>query len=370
MRHVETARALAQDLFGRDAAGSSDDHFSDSVWERLGEAGLLGLSVPKAFGGVGLDSPSLFRVGEALVDGGCSLGLALSWLIHNLTARHVLADYCGDDLRSRYLSAIAQGDSSLAIAVSEPDMHGSPKKLEAQAVQVDGGYRLSGEKVYLTNGPIADLFAFVAIVGQEGNRKKFAAFLVGKDQEGVSVETMDIGSLKPSPHARLVLKDCWVPKENRMTIEGDAFENLVKPFGFFERVLLLGPTLGAMKRFLSIIAGYLADDGRKDDEIAEQLGHLVLFCDEVDVLGGEAARIVDNEAGRLSPLPSSMSAWGACRCFVERAVVLIGQAGHGADPEINKILHDMDQLCRLAEGAQKHGFIRLGRNLIGWEGSA
>ncbi len=370
MRHVETARVLAQDLFGKDAAGSSGNVFPGSAWERFGEAGLLGLSVPKAFGGEGLDSPSLFRVGEALVDGGCSLGLSLSWLVHNLTARHILADHGGDDLRDRYLSSIAEGRSSLAFAVSEPDMHGSPKKLEAQAVKVDGGYRLSGEKVYLTNGPIADLFAFVAVEGREGDRKNFGAFIVGKDQEGVSVETMEIGSLQPSPHARLVLKDCWVADNNRMTVEGDAFENLVKPFGFFERVLILGPTLGAMKRLLSILAGYLANDGRKDDEIAEKLGHLVLFCDEVDILGREAARVVDKEAGHLSPLPSSMGGWGACRSFVERAMVLIGQVGHGADPEMNKILHDMDQLCRLAEGAQKHGFIRLGRNLIGWEGSA
>ena len=330
MGPVETARSLAQELFSGSDAQVPITEFPSNAWERFGVEGLLGLSAPKAFGGTGLDAPALFRVGEALVDGGCSLGFALSWLIHNLTARHVLADHGGDGQREAHLASIVSGKSSIALAVSEPGMHGSPKKLDAQARKVDGGYEITGEKVYLTNGPIADLYVVIAVEGQEGARKSFGAFLVGRDNSGISVENMDVGALAPSPHAQLSLKNCFVPTEDRLSPSGDAFEHLVKPFGFFERVLLLGPTLGAMKGLLGGLAEGLAEKGQRCDETAEKLGHLVLLCDEVEVLGGEASRIVEEEAGRLSPLPSSMAAWAACRSFIERFMALIDQTGFGA----------------------------------------
>jgi len=368
MAHVETARLLAENLFGGAGPEMPETVFPSETWKRFGDEGLLGLSTPEAYGGSGIDAPQLFRIGEALVDGGCSLGVALSWLVHNLTAQHVLAEHAGNGQRECHLSALAEGRSSLALAVSEPDMHGSPKRLEAKAIKADGGYRLSGEKIYLTNGPIADLFVVVAVEGEEGGRKSFGAFLVGKDEAGVTVETMELDSLQPSPHARLILKDCWVPDQNRLNPTGDAFESMVKPFGFFERVLLLGPTLGAMKRLTSVIADRLAAEQQQGDDVAEKLGHVALLCNEVDVLGERAAQIVEKEAGHLSPLPASMAAWAACRSFVERYMALIDQTGHGADASLSRVLHDMDQLCRLAEGAQKHGFIRLGRNLMGSEG--
>jgi len=367
MGPVETARHLAQSLFDGAGPEMPETTFPTEVWKRFGKDGLLGLSIPHAFGGSGLDAPALFRVGEALVDGGCSLGLSLSWLVHNLTARYVLVNHGEDAQRECHLPGLVKGSSTMALAVSEPDMHGSPKKLETAARKVEGGYEISGEKVYLTNGTIADLFAVIAVEGRDGERKSFGAFLVGQATPGVTVETMDVGSMQPSPHARLLLKDCFVPAENRLSPDGDAFERLVKPFGFFERVLLLGPTLGAMKRLITDIADRLATEGQRSDDVAEKLGHLVLLCDEVEILGAEAARVVEEKAGHLSPLPSSMAAWAACRSFVERYMAFIDQTGHGADSSLSRVLHDLDQLCRLAEGAQRHGFIRLGRNLVGWE---
>ena len=367
MGHVETARCLAQELFDNASSEMPEKNFPSEVWKRFGNEGLLGLSVPHAFGGSGLGAPDLFCVGEALVEGGCSLGFALSWLVHNLTARHVMTDHGSDSQRENYLSALAEGRSTLALAVSEPDMHGSPKRLEAQARKVDGGYEISGNKVYLTNGPIADLFVVVAVEGRDDARKSFGAFLMGRGTLGLKIETMDVGSMQPSPHAKLVLNKCYVADENRLSPSGDAFECLVKPFGFFERVLLLGPTLGAMKRLISDIANRLVEEGQRGDDVAEKLGYLVQLCDELEILGSRAAQIVEDEAGRLSPLPSSMAAWAACRSFVERYMALIDQTGHGASSSLGRVLHDLDQLCRLAEGAQRHGFIRLGRNLIGWE---
>lgn len=264
------------------------------------------------------------------------------------------------------MGAVAKGASTVAVAVSEPDMHGSPKKLSATAVEVEGGVEISGQKVYITNGPIADWFAVVAVErAEEGRRKRFGAFLVGKDTLGLTVISMDAGALYPAPHAQLFLDKCFVPSRYRLPVDGDAFTHLVKPFGTFERVLILGPTLGAMKRLVSGLADHLAAKPEISEEAAEKLGQLVLLCEEVDVLGVEAARVVEEEGGRLSPLPSCMAAWVACRSFVERYMALIDQSGYGADLKLSGELHDMDKLCRLAESAQRSGFVRLGRNLMG-----
>jgi len=363
---VETARTQANDFPSLEVPATFETPFPADVWERLGKSGLLGVSVPHAFSGGGNPASSLFQAGEALVDGGCTLGVALSWLVHNLTARYVLADHGGEALREELLQAVATGASTIALAVSEPDMHGSPKKLSATAVKTDGGVEISGRKVYITNGPMADWFAVIAVEREDDSgRKTFGAYLVAKDTPGLTVKSMDAGALYPAPHAQLFLEKCFVPSRYRLPVEGDAFTHLVKPFGTFERVLILGPTLGAMKRLLSGLVEHLATKPRQSEDVAEKLGQLVLLCDEVEVLGMEAARVVEEEAGRLSPLPSCMAAWAACRSFVERYMALIDQSGYGADLKLSGELHDMDKLCRLAESAQRSGFIRLGRNLIG-----
>ncbi len=118
----------------------------------------------------------------------------------------------------------------LCFAVSEPQTGAHPKYLKTTAKLLGDQYILNGQKTYLTNGPIADMFIVVAITGEVDSRKSFSAFLVPKDTTGLTITSMELPFLKPAPHGTLMLENSPVPAKNVLGKEGRAFQDMVEPF--------------------------------------------------------------------------------------------------------------------------------------------
>ncbi len=272
----DVAAAAARLIRGREDLRSRRDYPAD-LWRGLAEAGLLGLTVPGEYGGRGRDLERLAEDCRDMVRHGRSLGAMLAWKVH-CTLSHFALARLGDEAQKReWLPRLARGETTLAAAISEPGAGAHPKYLKARAEELPGGgWRLDGEKAWITNGPAAGLFIVVAVKGESGGRKRFGAFLVPADAPGLArTEAGAVEFLRPTGHCGLDLRDVRLPASAELGPDIDIWRAFAKPLRNVEDLLKLGSQRGAMEALL-------------DDAADAGLGD--------EALGGLAARLVSFEA--------------------------------------------------------------------------
>ncbi len=341
--------------------------FPTALWQRMGQEGFLGVYIPSEFGGKGLNERILSKAGENLVYEGGNLGIALSWLVHNMVAGWVLGRFANKAQKARWLPALAKGEMTISMAVSEPEMGGSPKNLATTADLMDGGYLLNGEKIYLTNGPLADLYVVFAVTGEtEKGRKRFGAIVVEKDREGLrKTDKGTVDFLRPSPHGGIVLEDCFVPYENLLGQEGDAFNEISKPFRKVEDLLGLGLLIGGMKRQLKLLAGILESspwDVSKD--VTGALGEMCLNVETVALLTKPLQQNFDAEIEGNSPSKGLLAARHQASVFQTKFAEFLDQWKLTGDPELNLLTSDMSKLTELGRNISIFHHTRLGQKLL------
>ena len=324
--------------------------------------GLLRLYGPAAYGGSEAGESELVSAGEQLVRYGGNLGIALSWLVHNLISRQVIDRFATEPQKRRYLRSLAAGETTVAMAVSEPGMGGSPKHMTTTAVRVESGYRLNGRKIYLTNGPIADLFVVFAVTGETGGRKRFGTFLVERDSPGLTI-TSDgtVDFLRPSPHGGIGMDNCLVRPENLLGDEGDAFNAISKPFRFIEDTLGMGLLLGGMKWQLDWVAKRLRDSAQPTDiDVTAALGRLYLTVETIDQM---TRRALDEFAPSLTtgtPPKSLLAARLFAGRFQDDLTDFLDGSSMTGDSAFNLLTRDMQKLTGLGRGIAEVHHRRLG----------
>ncbi|MBU2489425.1 MAG: acyl-CoA dehydrogenase family protein [Proteobacteria bacterium] len=271
--------ALAEkmaDFAGKQVAPRAEDlasqaGFPHDLWDLLGREGLLGVGLPELFGGTGGGYPAIAACGEALArEGGC-LGLAASWMIQCVAARFLVAGLGSLALKRRWLPELARGRVILSLAASEPGTGAHPAKMRTMARPDGKGWLLSGEKAFLTNGPVAHLFAVVAVSGGEGKNKKFTCFLVPADAPGLEkTAPMDVAALRPSPHGGIRLESVRVEKSQVLGTPGQAYLQVVKPFRDVEDACMTALFAGSLARELELARE--ASGGEWDDARALAAG--------------------------------------------------------------------------------------------------
>jgi alkylation response protein AidB-like acyl-CoA dehydrogenase len=189
--------------------------FSRELWKKMAGAGLFGFLIPTRYGGSGKGPEALVEAIEAFVRGGQDLGLTLSWLDHLLIHSHVIAEFGSEQQREQYLPGLVTGERVGALAVSEPETGANPVKMKARAEREDGTYRIQAHKLFITNGPVADLIIVMARTGPGPGKEGLSAFLLDTTTPGFRVEKeMDFGFIPTSPHGELLFDGCTVPAEN------------------------------------------------------------------------------------------------------------------------------------------------------------
>lgn len=305
-RHIATRPELGK-----------QEAFPCDVWSAMGQSGLLGLFLPREYGGGGADCAQFVRSGEAFVRAGGNLGMAMAWFGHSAVARFFLAGFGNAEQQAAWLPGLASGSATASVAISEPGAGAHPKHLRAQARREGDSFYLTGEKFYVTNGNIARLFLVLAITDRSGGRKRYSLFLVPRDSAGLKVEAMPpLDYLRPSQHVRLLLADCRVPARGVLGARDGAYEAMARPFRDVEDILGAGPLLGAMSWQMEALLAHLREAARAGQREAEQdkggqdksgqdtveqaLGDLDTRLAACRVLAGEAARLLDADlsAGR------------------------------------------------------------------------
>jgi len=297
---VKISQALPEavrDALASEDARSGDRGFPRWVWKRLGAAGLLGVCFPAHLGGGGKLLSQIPATGAALVRESGSLGLGLAWLLNELVGRLVLYRFCAPAQAAALLQALLRGEKLCALAVSEPGAGAHPKHMSARAAREGGGWRLSGEKAYVSNGPDADFFVVVAITGERDARKRFSAFLVPADCEGLSrTDPQPWDALAPLRHCGLKMTDCRLPAGSLLGEEGAAFETIAKPFRDVEDTLLCALLCGAMERQLTQLA--CAAGPRAGAAEQAGFGGLAAQLSALAALTQDAARLLERPERR------------------------------------------------------------------------
>jgi len=200
-----------------------------AFWRRLGELGLLGLEFPTEYGGAGGDFLSSVVLGEEMAR--CrSGGVAFSVLVHTDMSSPWLTRYGTDAQKRRYLPGIVSGETVCALGITEPGTGSDMASITTRAVRDGDCYRLTGSKMFITNGVYGDLY-FVAARTSSGTAERrhagISMFLVERDTPGFTVSRrLDKMGMRASDTAELALQDCPVPAENLLGEEGRGFHQL------------------------------------------------------------------------------------------------------------------------------------------------
>jgi len=235
----DTAQAYASEkLLPRVTGAFLEDRFDREIMSEMGELGLLGATIPEQYGGAGLNYVSYGLVAREVerVDSGYRSAMS----VQSSLVMHPIHAYGSEEQRTKYLPRLATGEWVGCFGLTEPDAGSDPGSMRTRARAVDGGYRLSGSKMWITNSPIADVF--VVWAKSDAHDGKIRGFILEKGMGGLSAPKIgEKLSLRASITGEIVMDEVEVPEDNLLpNVEG-----LKGPFGCLNRARY-GIAWGAM----------------------------------------------------------------------------------------------------------------------------
>jgi isovaleryl-CoA dehydrogenase len=254
----ETVRGFAaQHIAPRAAEIDRTNEFPRDLWPRLGELGLLGITVEEEYGGAGLGYLAHVVAMEEISRASASLGL--SYGAHSNLCVNQLRRWGSPQQKSRYLPRLVTGEHVGALAMSETGAGSDVMAMRTTAVKKGHAYTLSGSKMWITNAPEADVAIIYANTNGDSEKPRLSAFLVESGMAGFSTaQKLDKLGMRGSDTGEIVLDDCVVPQENLLGYEGQGAEILMSGLDF-ERLVLAGGPLGIMRACFDLVMPYVHD---------------------------------------------------------------------------------------------------------------
>ena len=265
-----STQELARRISNQDLAPMADEldrheQFAHPVFQKLGEAGLLGIVIPEEFGGADGSFLSAVLIMEELARN-CG-GTALSFGAHAFIGAYNLFKFASDSQRKKYLPDLCSGKKYAAFALTEPENGSDAMGLRTRAEKRGASYILNGAKTFITNGSVADTFVVFARTGDAG-AKGISAFIVERSFPGfASGKPMEKMGMRASPTTELYFENCEVPAENLLGAEGQggyfALEGLD-----MERTLFSGLPIGLIQGAFDVALKYSTERSQFGSKIA------------------------------------------------------------------------------------------------------
>lgn len=244
-----------------------DNRFPAELWPKLGQLGLLGITVEEKFGGSGMGYLEHVIAMEEISRASAAVGL--SYGAHSNLCVNQIRLNGTEEQKQRFLPKLCTGERIGALAMSETGSGSDVMSMQMRAEQGEKHFILNGTKMWITNGPDADVLVVYARTGKQSGSHGITAFLVEKETPGFSTaQKLDKLGMRGSNTCELIFENCKIPEENILGELNKGTAVLMRGLNY-ERAVLAGGSVGIMQACLDVVMPYVRDRKQFGQPIGE-----------------------------------------------------------------------------------------------------
>ncbi|MGE7906228.1 acyl-CoA dehydrogenase [Peribacillus sp. NPDC094092] len=358
----EMIRKMVRDFAQNEVAPTAaerdeEERFDREIFDKMAELGLTGIPWPEEYGGIGSDYLAYCIAIEELSRVCASTGVTLS--AHTSLAGWPIYKFGSEEQKQKYLRPMAQGEKIGAYGLTEPSSGSDAGGMRTTAKLVGDEYVISGSKIFITNGGIADTYVVFALTDPESKQKGTSAFIIEKDFPGFSVGKKEkkLG-IRSSPTTEIIFDECRVPKENLLGKEGEGFKIAMMTLDG-GRNGIAAQAVGIAQGALDAAVDYAKERVQFGKPISAQQGIGFKLADMATAV--EASRLLTYQAAWLESvgLPygkesamSKLFAGDTAMKVTTEAVQVFGGYGYTKDYPVERYMRDA-KITQIYEGTQE-----------------
>ncbi len=370
----QTVRQFSrQELAPRIEKLDNEEGFNREAFLKMGELGLLGITVAEEDGGAGLDAVAATLVMEEM--GAVDASSTLSYLAHTILCVNQIGKNCSSEQKKRILPKLISGEWIGGMGMSEPDAGSDALGMKTKAVRNGDTYLLNGSKTWITNGPVGEIFYCYAKTGP--NKRDLSTFIIEREIKGFSTgKKFSKMGMRASPTSELVFHDCAIPLNNRVGDEGASIKMMMQNLDL-ERITISGISLGIARASIEVATQYAKD--RKAfgkpigafQQIQERLTEAAAWYEACRSLTFQAAKMWDlglmkgKDASMMAAKAKLQSAQMATQVALD-AIQILGGYGYTREFPVERYMRDA-KLMEIGAGTNEILRVIIARHMLGTE---